>query len=162
MTFDSFAFRRALGSFATGVTVVTARTPSGDHRGLTVNSFSSVSLDPPLVLFCLDKATPSFDSISTAHRFAVNVLCADQHELSVRFATAAIDKWDGVAYDLWPGEVPVLRGCLANLACRQEALYEGGDHVIVVGRVERLHTRGDGDPLVYFNSNYRSIGPGVV
>ena len=161
MTFDSFAFRRALGSFATGVTVVTARDAAGANRGITVNSFSSVSLDPPLILFCLDKATPSFDSFRGAGRFAVNVLRAEQHALSIRFSTAAIDKWDGVAHDLWPGDLPVLSGCLANLACRREALYEGGDHVIIVGRVERLHTAGEGDPLVYFQSDYRTIGPSV-
>jgi flavin reductase (DIM6/NTAB) family NADH-FMN oxidoreductase RutF len=159
MTFDSFTFRRALGSFATGVAVVTARDASGANRGITVNSFSSVSLEPPLILFCLDKAALSFDCFSGAERFAVNVLCTEQYELSVRFATATIDKWNGVAYEVWPGDLPVLDGCLANLACRRESLYEGGDHVIVVGRVERLRTAGEGDPLVYFQSSYRSIGP---
>ncbi|MGF1628205.1 MAG: flavin reductase family protein [Kiloniellaceae bacterium] len=158
MTFDSLAFRRALGSFATGVAVVTATDASGANRGITVNSFSSVSLEPPLILFCLDKAALSFDCFSGVERFAVNVLCAEQHELSVRFSTAAIDKWNGVAYDLWPGDLPVLRDCLANLACRRESLYEGGDHVIVVGRVERLRAAGEGDPLVYFQSRYCSIG----
>mgnify|MGYP003700734905 FL=1 len=159
MTFDSLAFRRALGSFATGVTVVTARDAAGSYRGITVNSFSSVSLDPPLILFCLDKETPSFAGLCEAERFAVNVLCAEQHELSVRFATAMADKWDGVDHELWPGDLPVLTGCLANLACRRETLYEGGDHVIIVGRVERLQVAGEGDPLVYFQSAYRSVGP---
>ena len=161
MTFDSLAFRRALGCFATGVTVVTTRDPSGRNRGITVNSFSSVSLEPPLILFCLDKATPSFGSFCEAGRFAVNVLRAEQHSLSVRFATAATDKWDGVEYDLWPGAIPVLRGCLASLACRREALHEGGDHVIIVGRVEQLVTAGPGEPLIYFQSSYRSVGPSV-
>jgi len=161
MTFDSFAFRRALGSFATGVAVVTAQDSAGTHRGITVNSFSSVSLEPPLILFCLDRAALSFDCFSAAEHFAVNVLSAEQHELSVRFSTATADKWDGVAYDLWPGDLPVLCDCLANLVCRRESLYEGGDHVIVVGRVERLHTAGEGDPLIYFQSSYRSLGPSV-
>jgi len=161
MTFDSLAFRRALGCFATGVAVVTARDASGRNRGLTVNSFSSVSLEPPLVLFCLDKETPSFAGFCEAGRFAVNVLRAEQHSLSVRFSTAAADKWNGIEYDLWPGELPVLRGCLASLACRREALYEGGDHVIIVGRVERLATAGPGEPLIYFQSSYRTVGPSV-
>lgn len=161
MTFDSFTFRRALGNFATGVTVVTARDASGTNRGITVNSFSSVSLDPPLILFCLDKDALSVDCLSVAERFAVNVLREEQHGLSVRFSMAAADKWDGVAYELWPGGVPVLRGCLANLLCRRENLYEGGDHLIIVGRVERLHTVEEGAPLVYFQSGYRTIGPGV-
>src|SRR3546814_9340504 len=90
---------------------------------------SSVSLEPPLILFCLDRETPSFDSFCDAGRFAVNVLRAEQHSLSVRFATAAADKWNGIPYDLWPGDLPVLRGCLASLACRREAVHEGGDHV---------------------------------
>ena len=161
MTFDSLTFRRALGCFATGVTVVTARDAAGRNRGITINSFSSVSLEPPLILFCLDKATPSFDSFYAAGRFAVNVLRAGQHALSVRFSTAAADKWDGVHYDVWPGDLPVLRGCLASFACRREALYEGGDHVIIVGRVEQLATAGPGEPLIYFQSAYRSVGPTV-
>jgi flavin reductase (DIM6/NTAB) family NADH-FMN oxidoreductase RutF len=161
MTFDSLAFRQALGSFATGVAVVTARDDAGANRGITVNSFSSVSLDPPLVLFCLDKAAMSFDAFHRAERFAVNVLRKQQHAVSVRFSTAAIDKWNGVAYDLWPGDLPVLRDCLANLACRREAVYEAGDHIIIVGRVERLHLGEEGDPLVYFQSSYRTIGPAV-
>jgi len=161
MTFDSLAFRRALGSFATGVAVVTARDSSGGNRGITVNSFSSVSLEPPLILFCLDKVAMSFDAFCESEQFAINVLREEQHELSVRFATAAVDKWDGVAYDLWPGDLPVLRDCLASFACRREAVYEGGDHAIVLGRVEHLHAAGEGDPLVYFKSGYRAIGPAV-
>lgn len=161
MSFDSLAFRRALGCFATGVTVVTARDGSGQNRGITINSLSSVSLEPPLVLYCLDKETPSFDSFREAERFAVNMLRAGQHALSVRFSTAAADKWDGIDYDLWPGDLPVLRGCLASLACRREAVYEGGDHVIIVGRVEQLAAAGPGEPLIYFQSAYRTIGPEV-
>ncbi|MGF1592895.1 MAG: flavin reductase family protein [Kiloniellaceae bacterium] len=161
MMFDSFAFRRALGRFATGVTVVTARDPSGVNQGITINSFSSVSLEPPLILFCLDREAFSFDSFCKAERFAVNVLGAGQHELSVRFSTAATDKWEGVGYDLWTGDLPVLQGCLANMGCRHEHLYEGGDHVIIVGRVERLQVAGEGDPLIYFQSGYRTIGPSV-
>jgi flavin reductase (DIM6/NTAB) family NADH-FMN oxidoreductase RutF len=114
-----------------------------------------------LILFCLDKEAMSFETFRQAESFAVNVLGEHQHELSVRFATAAIDKWEGVAHDIWPGELPVLRGCLANLACRRETLYEGGDHVIIVGRVERLQQAADRDPLVYFQSGYRTIGPTV-
>src|SRR3546814_4773586 len=92
-------------------------------------------------LFCLDKETPSFDSLCAVERFAVNVLRAEQHALSVRFSTAGADKWDTVDHDLWAGGLPVLRGCLASFACRREALYEGGDHVIIVGRVDRKSTR---------------------
>src|SRR3546814_3202804 len=124
MTFDSLTFRRALGCFATGVTVVTARDASGRNCGITINSFSSVSLEPPLILFCLDKETPSFDSLCAVERFAVNVLRAEQHALSVRFSTAGADKWDTVDHDLWAGGLPVLRGCLASFARSEEHTSE--------------------------------------
>jgi len=160
VTFDSLDFRRALGSFATGVAVVTARDPSGGNRGMTVNSISSVSLEPPLVLYCLDKAAMSYEIFRQSENFAVNFLRKDQHALSVRFSTAAIDKWEGVDYELWSGQLPVLRGCLANLACRRENIYEGGDHVIILGRVQHLEVFG-GDPLLYFRGGYCGIGPAV-
>ena len=160
MSFDSLTFRRALGNFATGVAVVTAPDRDGEHRGITVNSFSSVSLEPPLILFCLDKGALSFTCLTEAECFAVNVLRAEQQALSVRFAMAKADKWEGVDFDLWPGDVPVLRDCLATLLCRREALYEGGDHTIVVGRVEKLQSAETGSPLVYFQGGYRTIGPG--
>ena len=159
MTFNSFAFRRAMSNFATGVAVVTTSDPSGANQGITVNSFSSVSLDPPLILFCLDKAAMSFDCFQQADGFAVNVLTKQQHALSVRFARASTDKWDGVAFDLLPGGLPILRGCLVSLVCRREALYDGGDHAIVIGRVEELHGDREEEPLVYFRSSYRTIGP---
>jgi len=159
MTFDSFAFRRAMSSFATGVAVVTTCDHSGANQGITVNSFSSVSLDPPLILFCLDRAAMSFDCFRKAEGFAVNVLRKEQHDLSVRFARASTDKWHGVAFDPLPGGPPLLRGCLVSLACRRETLYDGGDHVIIVGRVEEIHGVREGEPLVYFQSTYRSIGP---
>ena len=161
MTFDSLAFRQAMGRFATGVTVVTTRNGAGENCGVTVNSFTSVSLDPPLVLFCLDRAALSYDAFCQAEKFAINVLCAEQQRLSVRFSTAASDKWDGVAFELWPTGVPVLKGCLANLGCRKEAVHDGGDHVIFVGRVEDLQLNADKDPLVYFQSVYRGIGPNL-
>jgi len=149
-----------LGSFATGVAVVTARDRAGHNRGITVNSISSVSLEPPLVLYCLDKAALSYDVFHQATRFAVNFLCKDQHALSVRFSTAAIDKWEGVAHDLWAGDLPVVRDCLANLICHREQVYEGGDHVIILGRVEHLEV-SVGEPLLYFQGGYRAIGPSV-
>ncbi len=161
MSFNSLAFREAMGRFATGVTVVTTRDSAGGNCGVTVNSFASVSLDPPLVLFCLDRAAMSFDIFGGAARFAINFLAADQQTLSVRFSTPTADKWNGVDYDLWPSEVPVLKGCLANLGCLKEAVHEGGDHVIIVGRVETLQTDSEKSPLVYYQSGYRQIGQSI-
>ena len=161
MNFDSLAFRRAMGRFATGVTVVTTRDGAGDNCGVTVNSFASVSLDPPLVLFCLDKAAMSYDVFLQAEEFVINFLSAEQHPLSVRFSTAAMDKWDGVAYEIWDSGQPALQDCLANLGCRKEAVHEGGDHIIIIGRVEGLRMESDKDPLVYYQSGYRGIGPNL-
>jgi flavin reductase (DIM6/NTAB) family NADH-FMN oxidoreductase RutF len=157
MKFDRRAFRNALGCFATGVTVVTTVTDAGEPVGLTANSFSSVSLDPPLVLFCLDRASHNLDAFRAAGRFAVNVLGDDQRDLSVRFSTTIGDRWDGVVWERWETGAPVLNGCLAALDCETEAIHEGGDHVIIVGRVQRLATTTDGKPLLYFRGNYATV-----
>ena len=157
MKFDRRAFRNALGCFATGVTVVTTVTDAGEPVGLTANSFSSVSLDPPLVLFCLDRASHNLGAFRAAGRFAVNVLGDDQRDLSVRFSTTIGDRWDGVVWDRWETGAPVLNGCLAALDCETEAIHEGGDHVIIVGRVQRLAATTDGKPLLYFRGNYATV-----
>jgi flavin reductase (DIM6/NTAB) family NADH-FMN oxidoreductase RutF len=157
MKFDRRAFRNALGCFATGVTVVTTVTDAGEPVGLTANSFSSVSLDPPLILFCLDRASHNLDAFRAAGRFAVNVLGDDQRDLSVRFSTTIDDRWDGVAWERWETGAPVLNGCLAALDCETEAIHEGGDHVIIVGRVQRLAATTDGKPLLYFRGNYATV-----
>jgi flavin reductase (DIM6/NTAB) family NADH-FMN oxidoreductase RutF len=157
MKFDRRAFRNALGCFATGVTVVTTVTDAGEPVGLTANSFSSVSLDPPLVLFCLDRASHNLDAFRGAGRFAVNVLGDDQRDLSVRFSTTIGDRWDGVVWERWETGAPVLNGCLAALDCETEAIHEGGDHVIIVGRVQRLAATTDGKPLLYFRGNYATV-----
>ncbi|GAA3040164.1 flavin reductase family protein [Streptosporangium longisporum] len=147
------ALRDALGQFATGVAVVTAATGRGDRLGVTVNSFTSVSLDPPLVLWCLSRRAPSAPAFAEAGRFAVNVLAAGQEHLSRRFATPLPDKFAGVETVLTPGGVPVLAGTLAHFACRTVTTYEGGDHLIFVGEVE--HFRGaPGEPLVFHSGSY--------
>ncbi|GAA3440884.1 flavin reductase family protein [Planomonospora venezuelensis] len=148
--------RDALGQFATGVAVVTTVTPAGERAGVTVNSFTSVSLDPPLVLWCLSRRAPSAPLFLAAGRFAVNVLREDQDHLSRRFATPAPDKFAGVANRPGPGGLPVLAGTLACFACRTVTVHEGGDHVIVVGEVEHFH-RSQGEPLVFHAGGYRAV-----
>lgn len=153
--FDSRALRNALGRFATGIAVVTAHTDSGDDVGLTVNSFTSVSLDPPLVLFCIARTAGSFDSFGPGTVFAVNILAADQEALSNRFATPEDDKFDGLATERWPGGSPVLPDCLASLECATTERVEAGDHVIVVGEVKRLREgHANRAPLLYFGGGY--------
>ncbi|MDJ0951772.1 MAG: flavin reductase [Alphaproteobacteria bacterium] len=136
--FDSRAFRNALGGFATGVTVVTACDPAGERVGLTVSSFNSVSLDPPLILWSLSKAARSMPAFRAASHYAVNVLAADQVELSQQFARPTEDKFAGVACHEGIGGAPLLDGCVSWFECRNAMTYEGGDHLIFVGEVERF------------------------
>jgi flavin reductase (DIM6/NTAB) family NADH-FMN oxidoreductase RutF len=154
---DPEAFRHALGHFATGITIVTAVAPSGELLGVTANSFNSVSLDPPLVLFSLHRAAYSLGAFTEGGHFAVNILREDQQEMSVRFAKALNDKWNGVEYEIWETGAPILKNCLAAFECRTRALYDGGDHVIFLGEVLRLRCAGDGRPLLYFRAGYRAL-----
>ena len=151
---DRRDFRRALGQFATGVTVVTARTADGRRVGVTVNSFSSVSLDPPLVLWSLSRQAPSFADFTHASHFAVNVLAANQHHLSRQFSTPLPDKFSGVEFAEGSGGVPLLSGVNAHFVCRNLRQYDGGDHVIFLGEVED-YKYADGEPLVFHSGRYR-------
>src|SRR5882672_787909 len=126
--FDAMEFRRALGSFATGVTIITTRAQDGTPLGLTVNSFNSVSLNPPLVLWSLANNSMSLDAFRAAPNWAVHVLAADQEELSGRFAKRGIDKFAGLELDTGAGNIPLLRGCSARFQCRTAFQQEGGDH----------------------------------
>jgi len=159
MTIDSRAFRNALGCFATGITVVTTLCPDGHRVGVTVNSFSSVSLDPPLVLFSLGRASQAYDFFVQGKAFAVNILAEDQKTLSDRFSRRDLqERWEGVGVELWDTGVPILSGCLANIECDLHAVHDGGDHAIIVGRVRRLASRSDGKPLLYFRGSYGAVG----
>lgn len=152
--FDGRELRRTLGQFATGVTVVTTRGAGGRRVGLTANSFSSVSLDPPLVLWSLSRGSPSLADFLGASHFGINVLAADQHHLSRRFATPQPDKFQGVAWREGPAGVPLLEGVLARLVCRNVRQYDGGDHVILIGGIEHHECFG-GEPLVFHSGCYR-------
>lgn len=151
---DGEAFRRALGSFPTGVTVVTARAPSGEIVGVTANSFNSVSLDPPLVLWSLDKEARSLPVFRTAGFFAVNVLGAGQSDLSKRFARPQDDKFDSVEVDSGAGGCPLLTGCVARFQCRTEQTIDGGDHVIFVGRVLEFDHDTEAPALAFYRGRY--------
>jgi flavin reductase (DIM6/NTAB) family NADH-FMN oxidoreductase RutF/flavin-dependent dehydrogenase len=152
--FDVRELRRALGQFATGVTVITTRTDDGSSIGVTANSFTSLSLEPPLVLWCLDRAAPSLAAFDACTRFGVNILGAHQHHLSRQFATPADDKFVGADVLDGPGGVPLLGGAIAHFVCRHVRRLDGGDHVIVIGEVEHFETF-DGEPLVFHSGFYR-------
>ena len=150
-------FKRALGCFATGITIVTAVGPRGEPVGFTANSFNSVSLDPPLVLFSLNRRAYSLRAFLSTHSFAVNVLREGQGALSERFAQALEDKWSGVDYETWDTGCPILSGTLAGFECKIRHTYHGGDHVIFVGEVTRLHHDPDGQPLLYHRGKYCTV-----
>jgi 3-hydroxy-9,10-secoandrosta-1,3,5(10)-triene-9,17-dione monooxygenase reductase component len=149
------SFRNALGAFATGVTVVTTRSGEGGDVGLTANSFNSVSLDPPMVLWSLAKTSKSLSTFMTASYFAVHVLASDQEALSARFARPASDKFADLPIDRGVGAIPLLTDCSARFQCRTAFRYEGGDHMIFVGQVEAFD-HWDRPPLVYHAGRYAS------
>ena len=147
--------RRALGKFLTGVTIVTTRTDSQPPYGLTVNSFNSVSLDPPLILWSLDLANDCTKMFRDAGAFAVNVMPAGSEDLIRRFSTADIDRFEGLSWHGGGTGQPVLDDALASFECRLWAEYPGGDHVIFVGEVLKIKTR-DGDAAAYFKGQLGS------
>lgn len=157
MSIDPSAFRAVLGRYATGVTVVTTRGAGGRPAGLTVNSFTSVSLDPPLVLFCLDRAAGSGPAFAATDCFAVNILASGQAPISARFADPAAPRFVDDETTVWETGAPILSAALAALDCRVHARHDGGDHVILVGRVLRAEVVRDARPLVYWRGDYRGL-----
>ena len=152
--FDRRDLRRALGQFATGVTVVSTRAKDGRRIGVTVNSFSSVSLDPPLVLWSLSRQSPSLADFAEASHFAINVLAASQHHLSRQFSTPLPDKFENVECSGEGAGCPLLKGTTAHFVCRNVRQVDGGDHVIFLGEVEE-YKWNEGEPLVFHSGRYR-------
>jgi flavin reductase (DIM6/NTAB) family NADH-FMN oxidoreductase RutF len=155
---DPRLLRQALGRFATGVTVITTRTPDGRYEGLTANSFSAVSLDPPLVLWSLRLAASSLASFTASGYFAVNVLSAAQSETSRHFATPRHDKFEDVTFIEGIAGCPIFEDSLAIFECRTETAIEGGDHMIFIGRVVQAHYR-EGEPLIFAAGKYGTHAP---
>jgi flavin reductase (DIM6/NTAB) family NADH-FMN oxidoreductase RutF len=159
LTLDSRRFRDALGQFATGVTIVTTITPSGERLGMTISSFNSLSLDPPLVLFSIVRSAHSFAAWQEAPRYAINVLSEDQEELSNRFARARGEKWIGQSVLSSKTGVPLLPNAVAAFECEAFSRHDGGDHEIFVGRVVEVHENmaKRGQPLIFFGGQYRRL-----
>ena len=158
-SFSSQEFRTALGMFATGVTIVTARTLHGRVFGLTANSFNSVSLDPPLVLWSLSQAAASLPAFRAGSHYAINVLAADQKHLAERFALKGSDRWTGVNFTEGAGGAPLLAGAAATFECFNRSRYEEGDHVIFVGEVERCSWRAGASPLLFHGGQFYTEHP---
>ena len=158
-SFSPREFRSALGAFATGVTIVTARTPAGELVGFTANSFNSVSLDPPLVLWSLSRQARSMAALSKGSHYAINVLAADQRPLAELFASKGVDRWLGVDFIDGVAGAPLLGGATASFECFNRSRYDEGDHVIFVGEVERCTYRAGAAPLLYHGGKYYSEHP---
>jgi flavin reductase (DIM6/NTAB) family NADH-FMN oxidoreductase RutF len=145
--------------FATGVTIVTARAADGQVIGLTANSFNSVSLDPPLVLWSLSTAAASLPVFRTGSHYAINILSNDQKLLAERFALRGADRWAGVKFMEGVGGAPLLDGCVATFECFNRSRYDEGDHVIFVGEVERCSWRSGASPLLFHGGRYYTEHP---
>ena len=154
---DSRALRNALGRFATGIAVVTAIDPDGHPIGLTVNSFSAVSLTPPLVLWCLDNNSHNLEAFRRASHHAITILAADQQELSNRFATWPTDRFAGLPWQPGLGGAPLLPGACASFEVANETAHLAGDHTVFIGRVELFTEAPDRAPLLYFGGGYRHL-----
>jgi flavin reductase (DIM6/NTAB) family NADH-FMN oxidoreductase RutF len=154
---DGVHFRRALGHYATGVAILTAVTRSGEHLGITVNSFSSASLEPPLVSVCLGEFLASLRQIRAAKAFNISILCSGQEALSVQFARSGAEKWRGVRYGVASNGVRIVEPNLAVLECSRYRVYPAGDHHILLGRVERFSVNGIQEPLLFYRGEYRTL-----
>jgi flavin reductase (DIM6/NTAB) family NADH-FMN oxidoreductase RutF len=154
---DPRTLRDALGCFATGVTVVTCLTGNDTPAGLTVNSFTSVSLDPPLLLVCLAKVAASAAALTAASHFAVNVLQTGQQPASIRFATRDEDRFGTTPWACGEAGAPILKDSLGVFECRRHAVHDGGDHHILIGEVVKASFDASLDPLLYFRGRYRRL-----
>ena len=155
--FDQREFRNALGAYTTGITVITTTSAKGHPVGITVNSFTSVSLEPPLILWCLDNSAESYDDFTQSEHFTVHVLHSEQQNVSTIFATPNADKFGQVPWSHGEEGTPVLDEFLECFHCKIEKLHEGGDHVIILGRVVRLETKLDCPPLLYHQGEYKVL-----
>jgi flavin reductase (DIM6/NTAB) family NADH-FMN oxidoreductase RutF len=156
---DPRTLRRAFSCFATGVTVVTTRNRAGGPIGLTMNSFTSVSLDPPLILFSLGKKSEQFEDFMAAGVFAVNVLCEEQVGLSGRFSTPGDKSFGDIPFDLWETGAPILPGALAAFDCRIDQRIDAGDHILFICRVVRTEVVSEAAPLLFHRSGYVKLEP---
>ncbi len=155
---DSETVRKAFGHFATGVTIVTAIDNEGKSVGMTASSFNSVSLDPPMVLWSAGAQASEFEVFSKCRKFAVHVLSATQVELSNRFATPGIEKFDGIDWQMSLQQLPVIAGCPLCLQCETVDRHDAGDHKILIGRVIGVDINSDDPPLLYYGSSYHQLG----
>lgn len=148
--------RNALGRFATGVTVVTGSDPDGTAVGVTISSFNTVSLDPPLVLWSLARQSKSLNCFAPGMAHTIHILSAQQQALAERFASTALNKFNGLTYRLNTTGVALLPDCLAYFECLTQSWYEGGDHIIIIGKVQQFEI-AEGEPLLFYRGQFTAI-----
>ncbi len=157
MSFEGRELRNALGRFATGVCVISTVTDAGQAVGMTANSFSSVSLDPPLVLWSLQNNSDVYDIFSSPRFFAINILAHEHQPYSDQYAAKDQHALDDAHYRLGKHGAPLIHDALVSIECELETTHEGGDHLIIVGRVRELHERTGGEPLLFFSGAYHKL-----
>ena len=155
---NTTTFRQALGHFPTGVTIVTAGDANGDPVGITANSFSSLSLEPPLILWSIARSSSRFEVFSKAAQFAVHILHTGQQALADKFCSQSTRQFDALSYETGSGNTPLLSDYLARFECDTTHRYEGGDHLILVGRVRDLRLQ-EQQGLVFYRGKYAAVGP---
>jgi len=156
MPIEKNELRRVMGHFATGVTIITTVSAAGQIHGLTANAFTSVSLEPPLLLISVDKKAESYPSFEESKVFTVNILSDSQEALSRKFAVTGTDKFTGVAYRSGGNGAPILYGVIGHIECRLYATYDGGDHTLYLGEIMEAETR-EGKPLLFYRGGYRAL-----
>lgn len=156
MTVSPDEFRSVLGRFPSGVTVVTTKAPDGSDSGMTVSAFSSVSLEPPLVLICIEKTASAYEALTRSTGFVVNILSAGQEQIARRFAIIDIDRFEEVGYSRSPNGFAVLNDALGVIECNTFAQHDAGDHTVIVGEVEATRA-GTGTPLLYYRGGYAQL-----
>ena len=157
MPIEKNQLRQVMGHFATGVTIITTFNKDGQMHGLTANAFTSVSLEPPLLLISVDKKAESYPAFEESKVFTVNILADEQEALSRKFAVSGGNKFEGVAYRRGANGAAILDGTLAHIECTLYATYEGGDHTLYLGEIQEAEVR-EGKPLVFYRGGYRAIG----
>lgn len=158
MSFDGIELRNAFGQFATGVTVVTAAPQGHAPFGMTANSFSSLSLDPPLLLWSIQRSSDLFEAFEAVDQFAINILAADQQDLSNAYAKKGAHDLAAEHYLMGDSGCPILKRAVASFECSMENRFDGGDHVILVGRVQELTSNTELEPLLFHAGKYRTLG----
>ena len=156
--FSKAYIKSCLSEFVTGITVVTTVCPNGSKYGITVNSFNSVSLVPPMILFSIEKSASRFEVFNSCSKFIVNILSDKQKSISQNFAERNIQNWEDFNYNIIDG-IPIIDGAMSYICCTKKHVYDGGDHKIIVGQVIHCSkSNNDGNPLVYYKGKYMMIG----